>query len=159
MPATLQEALLKTGGSQMDMYTGHLTPETIFEEIIAALQQQGIDTAESYAAHLAAGNGFMTVVLTDGSRWILRLSDKPAQPVHLHPGRYSPHSLRIKAAALKTAMAYKSAMLQGVLTGQLLTDINEVRRSAGLSPVRRLDEIRHIIRILQLIGCPVSEEI
>ncbi|WP_113617966.1 hypothetical protein [Chitinophaga flava] len=159
LPADLPAALKKIGTSQMDMYTGNLTPEEIYQQILTSLQGQGIEAPEAFAAYLNIRKGYMDIVLTDTSRWILRLADDPVRYIHLHPGRYSPHSLRIKAAALKTAMAYKAAARMGQLSGILLDDINQVRTIAALSPVRKLEDLQHIKKILTLIGCKVSEEI
>lgn len=157
--ADLPAALKKIGASQMDMYTGILTPEEIFGEIITGLAKSGIYKADDYTAFLVEQGDFIKMGLTDHSQWILRLSDHPSQFIHLHPGRYSPHSLRIKAAALKTAMAFKRARQEGQLKGEMLININQVRKFTGLSPVRKLADIRHILRILELMGCKVSEEI
>lgn len=150
-PADLPAALLKIGTSQMDMYTGSLMPETIFTEIGTQLAARDIYTAVAFAARVAAQDGYLDITLSDTSRWILRLSDDPVRYIHLHPGRYSPHTLRIKAAALKTAMAYKAVKAWGQLSGELLPDINRLREMAGLSPVRSLEDAQHILKIIRLI--------
>ncbi|MBC9915238.1 hypothetical protein [Chitinophaga varians] len=147
----LPAALQKIGTSQMDMYTGALAVEVIFEEVTAQLTAQGIFLPAAFAAWVAARDGYVEVTLSDTSRWVLRLSDNPEQYIHLHPGRYSPHSLRIKAAALKTAMAYKAAADSGLLSGELLPDINAVRGMAALSPVRSLEDAQHILKIISLV--------
>ncbi|MGN7821156.1 hypothetical protein ACTJJB_13580 [Chitinophaga sp. 22536] len=151
-PAELPAALQKIGTSQMDMYTGTLTPEMIFNEITTQLTAQNILLPAAFAARVAAHHSYTEVTLSDTSCWILRLSDDPERYVHLHPGRYSPHSLRIKAAALKTAMAYKAAERNGLLTGELLTDINAVRAIAALSPVRSLEDAQHMLKIISLVS-------
>lgn len=151
-PADLPAALQKIGTSQMDMYTGHLSPEAIFEEIISQLAAQEMHLPATFAAATAARQGYLEVTLSDTSRWVLRLSDDPERYIHLHPGRYSPHTLRIKAAALKTAMAYKAAAGNGGLSGDLLPDMNAVRAVAGLSPVRSIDDAQHLLKIIGLIS-------
>lgn len=135
----------------MDMYTGVLAPEVIFEEIITRLMTQDIHLPDAFAAWVAAHDGYTEVTLSDTSRWVLRLSDDAERYIHLHPGRYSPHTLRIKAAALKTAMAYKAAAASGLLCGELLSDMNAVRAMACLSPVRSLEDAQHILKIISLI--------
>ncbi|NML40924.1 hypothetical protein HHL17_27260 [Chitinophaga sp. G-6-1-13] len=151
LPADLPAALQKIGTSQMDMYTGALAPEVIFEEVIGQLTAQNILLPTAFAAWVATRDGYMEVTLSDTSCWILRLSDDAVRYIHLHPGRYSPHSLRIKAAALKTAMAYKAAAANGLLTGELLVDMNAVRGMAALSPVRSLEDAQHILKIISLV--------
>lgn len=150
--ADLPAALQKIGTSQMDMYTGRLTEEAIFAEVIAQLTALDILPPTAFAAWVAARDGYMELTLSDTSRWVLRLSDDPERYIHLHPGRYSPHSLRIKAAALKTAMVYKAAADNGLLSGELLTDMNTVRAMAALSPVRSLDDAQHILKIISLMS-------
>lgn len=135
----------------MDMYTGDLSPEIIFEEITAQLAAEDIHLPATFAAAVAARRGYMEVTLSDTSRWVLRLSDDPERYIHLHPGRYSPHTLRIKAAALKTAMAYQAAAKNGRLSGELLPDMNKMRAVAGLSPVRSIDDAQHLLKIIGLI--------
>lgn len=153
-PADLPAALQKIGTSQMDMYTGDLPPETIFEEIIAQLTAQDLYLPAAFAAALAVRRGYTEVTLSDSSRWVLRLSDDPERYIHLHPGRYSPHTLRVKAAALKTAMAYQAAAKNGRLSGELLPDMNRVRAVAGLSPVRSIGDAQHLLKIIGLISNP-----
>ena len=41
----------------------------------------------------------------DGSRWVLRAATTRLRHVHLHPARWSPSSIRVKATVLKTAYA------------------------------------------------------
>ncbi|SJZ70452.1 hypothetical protein SAMN04488128_1011276 [Chitinophaga eiseniae] len=136
----------------MDMYTGSLSPETIFEEIITQLTARGLHLPKTFATAIKERHGYMEVTLADTSRWVLRLSDDPERYVHLHPGRYSPHTLRIKAAALKTAMAYTAAARNGQLSGELLPDMNAVRAVAGLSPVRSLEDAQHLLKIIHLMS-------
>ncbi|QJB32756.1 hypothetical protein HF324_15615 [Chitinophaga oryzae] len=140
----------------MDMYTGELSPETIFREVITQLAAQDMHLPATFAAAVAARDGYVEIALSDTSRWVLRLSDDPERFIHLHPGRYSPHTQRIKAAALKTAMAYKAAARNDQLTGDLLPDMNAVRAVAGLSPVRSLADAQHLLKIIHLIS-PFSQ--
>lgn len=154
-PTDLFVHLLALGGSQMDMYTGRLSPEEIFKEIRVQLKAAGIDSRDGYEVWLAEKNHYATLVLSDTSRWILRLAADKALYIHLHPGRYSPHTLRVKAAALKTALAWWVARQHHTLTGDLLGDLNRVRKEIRLSPLRNAAESNHILEIMALL----SEEV
>lgn len=150
-PTGINTRLLSLGGSQMDMYAGSLTPEAIFDEIRAQLKQAGVDTKAAYEAFLAKSDGYATMVLSDTSVWVLRLAEDKAHYIHLHPGRYSPHTFRVKASALKTALAYQAAAQHHQLTDDLLTDLNRVRKGLRLSPLRSTSESGHILEIIALL--------
>ncbi|WP_209865853.1 hypothetical protein [Chitinophaga sp. OAE865] len=143
--------LLSLGGSQMDMYTGSLTPEAIFNEIRGQLRLAGVNTRADYEALLAKNGGYIEVVLSDASVWILRLAEDKAHYIHLHPGRYSPHTFRVKASALKTALAYQAAAQHHLLTKDLLADLNRVRKELRLSPLRSISESGHILEVIALL--------
>jgi hypothetical protein len=106
------------GASQMDMYTGTLTLPQIFTEIGSFLDETGIWEQDNYHNYLTRHDDYLTLKLSDRSEWILRAA-KGARYVHIHPGRHVPHTLRIKATALKTALAYHAAKVHGKLTGEL----------------------------------------
>ncbi|MBS0027411.1 hypothetical protein ACTJJ0_19375 [Chitinophaga sp. 22321] len=158
-PGELHTALLALGGSQMDMYAGGLDMPTIFNEIRQQLQHAGVNNRADYEAFLATSGGYGTVVLSDTSNWILRLAADKEQYIHLHPGRYSPHTFRVKASALKTALAYWIAAQHQLTTGPLLEDLNRLRKDLRLSPLRSLRESGHILEIMSLLGCAGSKEI
>jgi hypothetical protein len=46
---------------------------------------------------------YAVVVLEDDSRWVLRLGDEQGRYIHLHPARWSPATVRVRANVLKTA--------------------------------------------------------
>src|SRR5439155_910547 len=49
------------------------------------------------------GYGILTFP-EDESRWVLRLGDEGDRYVHVHPGRWTPATLRVRANVLKTAV-------------------------------------------------------
>ncbi|WP_266203860.1 hypothetical protein [Pontibacter kalidii] len=117
----LRKAFRKIGGSQLDLYIGPLSPLQISEEVILYLQRHDLLTPEAYRQFLAP-QGYRLCTLSDGSAWTLRWGVHAGWHAHLHPGRYSLHTLRIKANHLKTALAaaiasmkYKQAINLGLL--------------------------------------------
>jgi len=101
----------RIGGSQLDLYIGPLSPLQIAEEVILYLQQQCLLMPEEYQSYLGAG-GYRLCSLSDGSAWTLRWGVHAGRHVHLHPGRYSLHTLRVKANHLKTALAVAIASIK-----------------------------------------------
>ncbi|HEY9262557.1 hypothetical protein [Chitinophaga sp.] len=158
-PSDINFHLLALGGSQMDMYAGHLSTDTIFREIREQLQRAGVHNRSDYEAFLAHRDHYATLVLSDTSRWILRLAADKSCYIHLHPGRYSPHTFRVKASALKTALAWWVTKQHHLLTGDLQTDLHQLRKGLGLPPLKNISESNHILKIMSLLDDTGSEEI
>jgi hypothetical protein len=101
----LKVSLLKIGESQMDLYFGNYSPEEISEQILGAIERKKIFTSEQYKDWLIKdGKDYQLLKLKDKSVWTLRRGDDISRYVHIHPGRYSPHTARVKATTLKTAI-------------------------------------------------------
>lgn len=132
--AELQQALRTIGGSQLDLYIGPLSPFSISEEVILYLQDSNLLEPTLFRNYLSTG-GYRICTLSDSSAWTLRWGVHEGRHVHLHPGRYSLHTLRVKANHLKTAIAVAVTCLK---TGQSvsLELLNQVRvGQLALSPV------------------------
>ena len=73
------------------------------------------------------------------SRWVLRRGTEPGRHVHVHPARWAPHTLRVRANVLKTAvMVLAHASVYGG-DPRDVARINAVRRQyLGLSPIKEL---------------------
>jgi hypothetical protein len=106
-PAALREQLLITGNAVMDIYTGALSYEAICQEVEEHLLHNGVNSPQTYMHFIGGAQQYRSIVLSDGAVWVLRLGNDPLLYVHIHPGRYSMHSLRVKAASLKTAIALR----------------------------------------------------
>jgi hypothetical protein len=129
------------GNSQMDIYYGSLDLNSLFREVIALIPA---DDEVSYLHWL--NGGYKEITLSDTSRWVLLHGTEPGKYIHLHPARYSPHSLRVKATILKTAMA--------IIIAEVVPDldtVNHVRRSISLSPVKNLDQCEHLWEVLEML--------
>lgn len=139
--------LSKLGDSLMDLYTGSLSLELIFEETVHYLRQQGVTSEEAYRVFLERHEGYATFQLSDTSKWVFLWGKEPEKYVHIHPARYSPHSIRTKSTTLKTAILLK---IRGV-TALHTESINTVRRSIGLSPIKKVEDATKIIEMLTLL--------
>ena len=149
--ATVLKALKRIGHSQMDFYYGSLSPETIFKEAVFFLGQEKIDTPAAFLAWLKPEQ-FKSFTCSDGSVWIFR-EGQGQQFIHLHPGRYSPHSVRIKAATLKAA----GILFRHIQSGKLVwpasrSAINHLRASElGLSPIGKNNPSDQLERTVALL--------
>lgn len=143
--ATLPDLLKKLGSSQMDIYYGYLSTEGLFEEVLTHIP------AADEAAYLGWLNGsFKEITLSDTSRWILLEGNVPGQYIHLHPARYSPESMRVKAPILKTAIA--CMVCHPGLVHPDLSMVNHIRRTIlDLSPVKDLAQCQHLWQVMNML--------
>lgn len=137
--AALPTELLVVGTRLMDVYTGTYTPAEVGRQLLARLDHRGFADYDSLAAWLGTQNHWATLDLPDGSVWALRLGPAGGRYVHLHPGRWSPHTVRATANTIKSAVM---AVAVGRLTGRAplsLDVVNEARTQyLGMLPVREL---------------------
>ena len=93
------------GNSLMDFYTGELAADAVARQVLAQLEADGRLAPEAFAEWLSRQGGYGLVTLpADTSVWALRLGPAGGRYVHLHPGRHTPHTVRVNAATLKTAV-------------------------------------------------------
>jgi hypothetical protein len=134
----LANNLIVIGTELMDLYFGAYSPRTIGDGILAQLTSDKHLSLDAYRAWVAAGGGYRILTLEDTSRWVLRMGDEVERYIHVHPGRYSPETCRVKANVLKTAVM--ALAFAGVYGGDP-TDValvNRVRREyLELAPLGR----------------------
>jgi hypothetical protein len=122
----------------MDLYTGPLLPRELSEMVREQLRAAGRLEREPYRAWLVAQGGYAMLTLPgEETQWVLRLGEEERY-VHLHPGRWSPGTLRVRANVLKTAVMVLAHV--AVHGGEPLDRevVNAVRAEhLGLSPVGR----------------------
>jgi hypothetical protein len=118
------------GTKLMDLYTGQLWPADISTRVLEQLRAADRLDLPAFRAWLEGQGGYAVVELAeDRSRWVLRLGDETGRYVHLHPGRWSPQTVRVRATVLKTAFLVLAhvALHGGEALDRAL--INEVRRA------------------------------
>lgn len=146
----LRQELLKIGASQMDLYTGKLSEAAIATEVTTQLQALGYYDYTTYQNWIEEGRGYRGIRLSDQSDWVLRMGHELPLYVHLHPGRYSKHSIRVKAGALKMAIYLASQGIQD-LSAVSTEQFNDYRLALGLSPVRSLKAVSALAPLLRLL--------
>ncbi len=132
----------------MDLYTGNLTTLDITQEIKLHLAKANKLDKNTYTDWIKQ-NGFAKIQLSDRSEWILLLGNTADKYIHIHPARYSPCSIRVKASTIKTVMALTIEMpnLEAINT----SEINDLRKKIKLSPIKNLEESSNIKNLYLLI--------
>ena len=152
----LPGALQRIGESLMDIYYGELTLDEIKEEMMSDLTRKNICTVQAYTALIKNHNGFYVVVLSDGSKWVMRIGTAESI-IHIHPGRYSPQSLRTTANMLKTAIACVIARRRSEIQRISTEEINYVRTMLlSLSPVDPKVDRQLLSRLLKILDADAS---
>jgi len=148
----LKVYLLKIGESQMDLYFGDYFPEKISEQILDSLHQNKIFLCEKYRNWLLKdGKDYQLVELKDKSIWTLRLGENPERYVHVHPGRYSPHTVRVKATTLKTAILILNFERMGEFKTVETLIINQIRKKyLNEPPLKSFSRASGLGRLLDL---------
>jgi hypothetical protein len=135
--AVLANELVVLGAQLMDLYYGVFTPREIGERVIDQLKQDGRFEPEPFREWTRTGGGYgMLVFAEDGSQWVMRFGEGTDRYLHVHPGRWTPLTCRVRANVLKTAvMASAHALLYGGEPTGLET-VNRVRQTyLNLAPV------------------------
>jgi hypothetical protein len=137
----LKRHLLPLGNALMDLYTGPLSPRAVSLWVLDELARMGRPGPVAYREWLASSGGYATLTHPEGTAWVLRLGAEEARYVHLHPGRHSANTVRVRAATLRTAAA---AHLLALSRGDDPMDrrlIDEARKGLlGLPPLGREPE-------------------
>jgi len=121
--------LLKIGESLMDLYFGKYSPEEISKQILDALDRKKIFSFKEYKDWLIkGGKDYQLLKLKDSSVWTLRLGENLERYIHIHPGRHSPQTVRVKAITLKTAILILSFEKIGQIKTIETETINEIRK-------------------------------
>jgi hypothetical protein len=68
--------------------------------------------------------------------------------VHMFPARLSPHSFRVKANTLKSAILYYIIIGKDFITRE---DLNSTRELLGLSPVKNTAEAEAITEMIEIL--------
>lgn len=92
------------GNSLSDLYTGSINTSDIVNNIIKEINTQIAFDKNSFKSWIHTENrDYRIITLPDKSTWTLRYGNKEERYIHIHPARYSTHSIRVKSISLKTA--------------------------------------------------------
>ena len=125
--------------------------DLVGSQILEHLTSLGVDSFKSYRELLEQRDHYHTLVLSDHSGWVLRMGKVEEKFIHLHPARNSPHTIRITACAMKTAVAMIYEAKNRATHGYELDVVNAMRdRYLGLPPVKKLADLKAVERINKL---------
>jgi len=137
----------------MDLYFGSYSPVEISEQILNYLKEKKVYLPERYKDWLTENeNDYRLINLFDKSVWTLRLGEDAEKYVHIHPGRYSHNTRRVKALTLKTAIFTLCCEKLGEpkLSGREL--INHVRKKyLNEPPLKSVSKESGLGKLLELL--------
>lgn len=152
---SILKEMLSIGNSQMDLYTGNLSPAEIDNFVRTLIGEKNINSYQSYFKWIHnERKDYRIICLKDNSKWTLRVGNEDERYVHIHPGRYSVNSIRVKATALKTAAAALLWKKLNNLAELDLSVINYVRKNfISAPPVKAIPqkENRGLMKIVSLL--------
>ncbi len=136
------------GSSQLDMYCGSLGVNDILQQVSGYLQTSGISDIEAYRQWI--NDGFKLCQLSDTSCFTLRYLNNE-KPIHIHPARHAPHTIRIKANALKSIACYM--LTNGCNNSNInINTLNSLRHTyLQLPPVAPSSTIAELEKVFRLL--------
>jgi DNA-binding ferritin-like protein (Dps family) len=145
----LTRELKHIGTCVMDIYSGNLSQEGILKEILEFLEANNLKEKESYKSWTGTDfDNFKIVTLSDSSQWTLKYHNHETRYVHIFPARSSPHSFRIKANTLKSAILYIIIFGKNYVSDD---DLNAARALMGLSPVKEVADAEAVTEMIEIL--------
>jgi len=137
------------GTCVMDIYTGYLPLDKLFKEIKDFLELNEISMRNPYKEWAGTDyKNFRITSLSDSSQWTLKYHDNKTRFVHVFPARLSPHTFRIKANTLKSAILYLVLIGKDYVSED---DLNKARALAGLSPIREVADAEAVTEMIEIL--------
>lgn len=145
--------LLVVGTELMDLYTGRLTPQVIGSEVLRQLEAEQRLEPAVFRSWIEEHRGYRLLTLAaDDSVWVLRCADDDRY-VHLHPGRWTPHTRRERANVVKTAVMLLAHSAVHGGDPRDVKRLNQVRKTyLSLEPIRELTPGQGLDALLAELG-------
>jgi hypothetical protein len=145
----LLRELKHIGGSVTDVYSGGLAIDDIGREILVFLDESAVVSKPDFAHWCGSScSNYKCLTISDGSEWVLKFEDNDSRWVHIFPARNSPHSFRIKANTLKTAVCFCIITPTCQITEE---SVNIAREMVGLSPVNDIIDAEAVKEMIDII--------
>lgn len=146
--------LFLIGNSQLDIYLGRLTEVQIVQQIEEKLKNKKAFFETDYLNWInSKDKNYRLISLSDKSVWTLRIGQKTGRYIHLHPGRYSHYSLRVRANTLKTAIF---SIILAKMSNSAPFDlelINQVRvQNLHLAPIKSIEKATGLKELMVLLS-------
>lgn len=148
----LNNSIKKIGSSIMDFYLGELSVDQIVKEVTFILRKNDITTRESFINYIDKMSGYKIIFITDGSGWVLRVSDDIQKYVHIHPAKNSIHSIRVRALTLKTAILVTTYSMLYNVPPLNIDNVNLVRKKyLNDPPIKLLNNKKGLGKMIELL--------
>jgi len=148
----LIKGLVKIGNSQIDLYVGEISPPEILNMVVEKLTKMDLLAPDPYIQWIYQNQDeYQKIRISDDSWWTMKEGNLSGRHVHIHPGRYSPHTIRVKAPVLKTAITV--SFLSNDVAGEFPAndDINYARTNMlDLPPIKGIMKDSEAFRVLEL---------
>lgn len=144
--------LLSIGNNLLDLYLGDLSVDDIVNETLKFFSRGGIVESDEFIKWLNPPK-WKKITISDHSEWLIKKGDDPERYIHIHPAKYSAHSIRVRATTLKTVLALESLSIPiDPFSGNNLDAVNRVRKNnLKLSPIKLLRKSESgILRLWEL---------
>lgn len=150
----ISKELRYIGHSLTDLYYGSLTPEMIALEVINYLESNHSLELTEYKKFLAAENTYYKIVeLSDSSNWVLRRGNDTERFVHIHPGKHTVNTIRVRALTLKSAILVNISLKKSNLLFADLKLVNQIRtKYLNESPQKHFSYNYGVGKIISLLG-------
>jgi hypothetical protein len=129
----------------IDIYTGMMTPEDIVNDVIHILKSSRVFQVNDFTRWVASTNGYQQIKLNDQSKWIVQKGIDSERYIHIHPAWKGSLTVRFKGSTLKTIYLLKTSFTSSNETLSL-ENVNRTRMKIGLSPVKKLDRNKGILK-------------
>jgi len=156
----LVRGLLKIGNSQIDFYIGEISPNQIINQISARLIKMNLMDPDPYLRWIHENpDAYQKIQIDDKSSWTMKEGNLYGRHVHIHPGRYSTHTIRVKAPVLKTTIAVMYLYFNDKNEVPNVRDINHARISMlDLPPVKEIKKGSEFLSVIKLFGDTVRSK-
>lgn len=135
----VNEELLSVGSNLIDFYTGKLNVSQICKESLAFFREQEIDSRDKFLMWVQGPN-WKKIELSDQSEWLIKMGNQEERYLHIHPAKFSKHTIRIRATTLKTVLALLVHETPVNASQKInLEPVNSIRKNRlALSPIKSL---------------------
>ncbi|WP_321375229.1 hypothetical protein [uncultured Draconibacterium sp.] len=159
-PNEWQTKMLLIGNNLFDFYLGDLMPVQIANLCIEYFNQKNLLDSLAFYNWLDHRD-WKKISLSDKSEWLIKRGNLAERFIHIHPAKFSKHTIRVRAATLKTVIVlciYKIPLSNDSIKN--LRAVNRLRKSfLGLSPVKSInDPDSGILKLWQLFVDAITEK-
>ncbi|KAF0234973.1 MAG: hypothetical protein FD181_3601 [Prolixibacteraceae bacterium] len=147
----VEHEFLGIGENLLDFYTGDLTVEKICAECAQFFKSRNINDKITFSNWLLPLE-YRKIVISDSSEWVIKKGKHPERFIHIHPAKKSPHTIRVRAATLKTVL---TLMVCNIAISPQMNDnlliVNKIRTAyLQFSPIKSLPRGKGIMQLWEL---------